>query len=461
MDRANPDCQEVLRSIPSLDSFSRRERLASLPRSVVLRESRKFLDSVRSQALEGRLDGAAIEKLFASKDADERVTEMCETSLARKHRRVINGTGIVLHTGLGRAPLADAACEAILDAGRYSIVEVDAATGERNQRESVVAELLQELTGAAGALVVNNNAAAVNLILTALAKGREAVVSRGQLVEIGGGFRMPDVMAQAGCDMVEVGSTNRTHLRDFETAINSRTALLLIVHTSNFRVEGFTAMPTRRELVELGRLHGLQVVDDLGSGLLYADPIPGLEHEPRISEPVADEIGLTCFSGDKLLGGPQCGILVGDAELVAAARANPLYRAFRCDKLTLAGLEATLRIYRDGDPATEIPTLASLLCQEDELRVRAEDLASRLETFHPQVMASESFAGSGANPARPLPSFAVSLPGGERVAAALRGGPEEPVFTRILNDRVLLDMRTLQAEDLEEVANLVIRKLGS
>lgn len=458
--KPNPSGGEATRRIPSLDAFTRLPALAATPRPVLLRVARAVLDDVRARALNGELDVVAVDALLRDGVLVRDVLRRSEAELSMCHARVINATGVVLHTGLGRAPLADAAIAALTAAARYAVVEVDRTSGERNQRETAVAALLRDLLGVGGALVVNNNAAAVNLMLRALAEGREVVVSRGEQVEIGGGFRMPDVMREAGCHMVEVGATNRTHLRDFAGAIGDRTAMLLKIHPSNFRMIGFVGMPSLAELVELGhRSPGVLVAEDLGSGLLWQRPIPGLEDEPRVHDSVASGADLVLFSGDKLLGGPQCGILVGDAAVVARCRAHPLYRAFRCDKLTLAALEATLRIYRDGSPLDEVPALRALSATADELRAHAVDLRAKLPGVDAEVVATESFAGSGANPARPLPSFAVALPGGEATCMRLRTGPGASVFARIDSNRTLLDLRSLVGEDLDEVAALVRGRL--
>jgi len=452
---------EALRRIPSLDAFLRRDGLGALPRPLVLRTSRLYLAELRERVRGGQIPAAELDAFFASAEPVAEVVRRCERARELWHRRVINATGIVLHTGIGRAPLARAASEAAMQASGYAVVEVDPASGARNQREQAVAELLTELCGVTGALVVNNNAAATTLVLAAVAAGREVVVSRGQLVEIGGGFRMPDVMAQAGCRMVEVGTTNRTHLADYRRALGEATAAIAIVHPSNFRVVGFTATPDRAELVELARSHDVALIEDLGSGFLVRQPIAGLESEPHVADVVAAGGDLTCFSGDKLLGGPQCGIIVGDRSLVARVRSHPLYRAIRCDKLTLSSLEATLRIYRDGDPLAEIPTLHMLVATEAHLRVRAEALAEMLGPIGATVVASEAFAGSGANPARPLASAAVAIDGGDDVAAALRRPSTLPsIIARLDNNRVLLDLRTLEIEDLDEVAEIVRARLS-
>lgn len=462
MDTRTRNAGEALRKIPSLDAFLRRDGLAEVPRPLLARTGRAFLDEVRGRVRDGELSAGDVTALFDGDAAEREVLARCARAGSLHHRRVFNATGIVLHTGIGRAPLAEAAREAMAQAAGYSIVELDPDSGERNQREVAVSQLMVDITGAGGAIVVNNNAAAVTLALAALARGREAVVSRGQLVEIGGGFRMPDVMAQAGCHMVEVGTTNRTHLADFERAIGEQTSVLLLVHPSNFRVLGFTGMPSRAELVQLARQHDLAVIDDLGSGLMVPAGVPGLEAEPRVLEAVEDGTHLVCFSGDKLLGGPQAGILVGDREVVAKVRRHPLYRALRCDKITLAGLEATLRIYRDGDPIREIPTLRAIAASPEHLRAQAERLQSALGELAARIAPSESFAGSGANPARALPSFAVAMKGGDGMAAALRKPGDEPaVFARIEKDEVLLDLRTLDLEDLDEVARVVRARLAT
>ncbi len=460
-----PDPNTVLRRIPSLDAFLRRDRFHKLPRPLVQRVSRAFLEEVRTKVLGGDIDVPQVDALFGSTRAEGEVVARCESAQARCHRRVFNATGIVLHTGIGRAPMAEAAREALADAAGYAIVEVDPVSGKRNQREETVAALMRGLVGVSGALVVNNNAAATVLCLTAMAKGREVVISRGELVEIGGGFRMPDVMQQAGCKMVDVGTTNRTHLQDYEQAITEATAALLKVHTSNFRVEGFHSTPSLCELSDLAHDRGLLGLEDLGSGLLWEGPIAGLEEEPRVRQSVASGADLVWFSGDKLLGGPQCGIIVGDRERVAQVRAHSLYRTFRCDKTVLAALEATLNIYRDGDPLTEIPTLRALAATPAQLRARAEELLSHLPQDAPgcrgaEIIESQSFAGSGANPARPLPSCAVALPGGEAVCDQLRFGSGTPIFAHIQKNRVLLDLRSLDGEDLQAVGGLVCDRLA-
>ncbi len=461
MDRTNPELSDALRRIPSVDSLLRREGLSALPKAAAIRESRAYLESIRRAVLSDEMGAEEIEGLFASKKPEQQVRSRCESAGRLHHRRVINGTGIVLHTGLGRAPLALAARQAAFDAGGYSIVELDPDSGLRNQREERIQDLFCSLSGAGAALVINNNAAMVNLVLRALTEGREVIVSRGELVEIGGGFRMPDVMEQAGCQMVEVGTTNRTHLRDFQRAINENTGMLLKIHPSNFRIEGFSKAVELKALAALGADQKVLVFEDLGSGLMIKEPLPGLEDEATVPESLQTGVPLLSFSGDKLLGGPQCGILLGDRELVARVRAHPLYRAFRCDKLTLAALEATLQIYHNSDPLQEIPCLRAIVRPLAQLEQAARALVEELGRSDCRVVASESFVGSGANPARPLASFAVAFQGGEDLARRLRGGSEVGIFSRIADGNVLLDMRTLMDEDQAELSDLITARLST
>jgi L-seryl-tRNA(Ser) seleniumtransferase len=450
----------ALRLLPSVDQIVRDERLATLPRLLLVREARAWLDELRAQVASGALDAAGVTPLARPDAYVAGLRQRCAAAQRQRHQRVINATGIVLHTGIGRAPLARAAVAAIVQAAGYAIVEVDPDSGERDQREVAVAKLLGDLTGAGGALVVNNNAAATTLMLTALCAEREVVISRGELVEIGGGFRVPDVMRRAGCTMVEVGTTNRTHDRDFTAATTEHTVAWLKVHPSNFRIEGFTGVPSVADLARLAAgpelaAKGLLVLDDLGSGLLLDAPLPGLADEPKVKDSLAAGAHVTCFSGDKLLGGPQCGILVGRADLIARCRAHPLYRALRCDKLALAALEATLFLYRDGEPLRTVPTLRMLSALPAELRARSEQLAGLLQDLGAQVTASDSFAGAGANPARALPSFAVALRGSDAESQRLRAARPFAVFARVANGQLLLDARTLLEEDLTTFADTV------
>jgi L-seryl-tRNA(Ser) seleniumtransferase len=377
-------------------------------------------------------------------------------------RPVVNATGVVVHTNLGRSPLSEETVEAMRAAAAYGTLEFDLATGERGDRHVHAEAALCRLTGAEAAAVVNNNAAAVMLALAALGEGRpsgdaptdgppEVIVSRGQLVEIGGGFRVPDVLRRSGCTLVEVGTTNRTYLRDFEAAIGPRTRILLTVHRSNFRQEGFVHEPALAELVELARARDLWVVDDLGSGTLI-DPEPfGLGVEPRVQDRVGAGADLVCFSGDKLLGGPQAGILAGRREAVRRAKRHPLMRALRIDKATFAGLSATLAHHERGEATTRIPVWRAIAMRPAELQERALRWRADLGEAGAgaDVLASTSAVGGGSLPGVTLPTFVLALPPGDpdvQLARLRRADP--PVIGRIEDDRVVLDPRTvLPGED--------------
>jgi L-seryl-tRNA(Ser) seleniumtransferase len=368
-------------------------------------------------------------------------------------RRVINASGTILHTNLGRAPLADAARAAIEDvASGYSNLEYDLESGTRGSRYTHCVALLRQLTGAEDALVVNNNAGALVLALNTLAAGREAVLSRGELVEIGGSFRIADIMARSGVRLVEVGATNRTHLGDYRAALSPDTAVLLKVHRANFRITGFTAEVEVAALAPVAREAGATLVHDLGSGLLLSAASLGLPPEPTATEALAAGADLVTLSGDKLLGGPQAGILLGSTALISACRANPLCRALRVDKLTLAALGATLELYLDPERArAEIPVLRMLLTPGEELAARAARLAGALrgEGLFAEVEPGESAVGGGACPDHVLPSAHVVLrpPGGATsVAARLRAG-EPAVIVRVQDDALRIDPRTLTAAD--------------
>ncbi len=376
-------------------------------------------------------------------DLVERV--LAELASARRPalRRVLNATGVIVHTNLGRAPLPAAALERVAAVGAgYSNLEYDLAEGVRGSRQDHLAALLRRLTGAEAALVVNNNAAAVLLALAALAEGREVLVSRGELIEIGDGFRIPDVLLRSGARLVEVGTTNRTRAADYERAIGSETALLLRVHQSNFRVVGFTEQPRVAELAAVAARHGLPLVDDLGSGALVE-----AEGEPTPMASLAAGADLVCFSGDKLLGGPQAGIVVGRADLVERLRRHPLQRALRADKLSLAALEGTLALYLDRPE--EIPVLRMLREPADAVRARAERLALAVAG---EVEETVARVGGGALPLAELPSFACAVE--EELAAALRVG-EPPVVAVVRDGRTLLDCRTLSDGEAAEVAEAV------
>jgi L-seryl-tRNA(Ser) seleniumtransferase len=424
------------------------------PRPIAVAAARRAIDEERAAVLAGEgPDRARLQNRAANL-----VTQMSQLSL----RRVINATGVIVHTNLGRAPLSEAARQAIMATAQgYSNLELDLARGERGSRQDHVEHLLRELTGAEDALAVNNGAAAVLLAVAALAgPGTDVVVSRGQLVEIGGGFRIPEVIAQSGAKLLEVGTTNRTRLADYRLAIESadpRPAAVLRVHQSNFRALGFVEDVPVGELTTLG----IPVIDDVGSGVLADSALwPALGDEPSITESVAAGTSLVCCSGDKLLGGPQTGLIVGSREAVAKARRHPLARAMRIDKLSLAALEATLRLYRDPERAREeIPVLAMLAASAGQLSDRAAELASRIGAGAEPTPCSGK-VGGGALPLLELPGFAVALSGDPvAIATRLREG-EPPVICRVHDGRALLDVRTVDPGELDTLARAAQAALG-
>jgi L-seryl-tRNA(Ser) seleniumtransferase len=419
-----------LRDLPSVDELTR-----DVDDPLAVDAARTVLERAREEIRAGAEPG----------DLARRLHGELRALRAPSLRRVLNATGVLVHTNLGRAPLAAEALAQVVETARgYSNLELDLSSGSRGSRQDHLASLLRRLTGAEAALVVNNNAAAMLLALAALAEGREVIVSRGELIEIGDGFRIPDVLARSGARLVEVGTTNRTRARDYERAIGSDTALLLRVHQSNFRVVGFAEQPRVEELAAIAARHGLPLVDDLGSGVL--DPIPG---EPTVRESPAD---LVCFSGDKLLGGPQAGIVVGRAELVERLRRHPLQRALRADKLSLAALEGTLRLYLDAPE--RIPVLRMLRQDATTVRLRAEQLASLTGGTVEETVGR---VGGGALPLAELPSFACALD--ESLAAPLRGG-DPPVLGIVRDGKLLLDCLALTDDDVDSVARAV-RQAGT
>ncbi|MDF2439731.1 MAG: L-seryl-tRNA(Ser) seleniumtransferase [Abditibacteriota bacterium] len=385
-------------------------------------------------------------------------------------RRVINGTGIVIHTGLGRARLSRAATEAArMAAMEACALEVDLESGERGHRDAALATLLREITGCEDATVCNNCAAATLLSLSTLAAGKEAICARGELVEIGGGFRMPDVMRQSGAILREVGSTNKTRLADYEEALGEATGVLLKVHPSNFRIVGFSEAVELPELVQLGSAHGVAVMEDLGSGVLLDLSRWGLPGEPTVQERVRSGADVICFSGDKLLGGPQCGIIVGKRESIARIRSNPLMRAVRCDKMTLAALHATLIAYRDNSDdfalaRQEIPTLRAITEAPENVKARAGRLARRLRGIPAtiKVLSSQAQAGAGALPTQTLPSWAVVLQPHsltiDEFARRLRASTPS-VWGRVHNGALWLDIRTISDEEVAACAEALAQIL--
>ncbi len=464
------DRQQSLQAIPKVDeclaALDQDRDLPGIPGTVIKAAVREVLAEVRQAILGGEPVAPAALRIGALLPRfHSRIRQMQRPRL----RRIINGTGVIIHTNLGRSVLPSSAMEAIFEAGmHYSNLEFDLETGRRGSRYSLVEELLCELTGAESALVVNNNAAAVLIVLETLARGREVIVSRGQLVEIGGSFRIPDVMARSGARLVEVGATNRTHLRDYENAIGEETGLLLKVHCSNYRIIGFTSEVANEDLVALGRKRGLPVMEDLGSGCFVDLSRFGLMKEPTVQEVVASGVDVVTFSGDKLLGGPQAGIILGSRNLVDRIKKNPLNRAMRIDKFTLAGLESILRLYRDPEKVTEtIPTLAMIAVPVATVDRRARRLLRRLRRSVGDgcsLTLADTMArvGGGAMPEQNLPSRAVALtPAGfsvNRLEELLRH-EEIPVIGRIEEERFLIDMRTVADDEVAVLADTLTRVL--
>lgn len=443
------------RALPSVNSLLDREAVRALletaPRQVVTDAVRTAIETARQAPENAPADDAA---WVAAVRAE------VERAQRPSLRPVLNGTGVVLHTNLGRAPLADAALDAIRTvAAGYSTLEYDLEHGKRGSRYVHCAALLRELTGAEDALVVNNNAAAVVLALNSLAEGREVVVSRGELVEIGGSFRIPDIMAKSGARLAEVGTTNRTHLDDYGDALRADTAAIVKVHRGNFAMEGFVAEVSARDLASLARARGVPLIHDLGSGLLLSLEAHGLSGEPTAAEAIRAGADVLTMSGDKLLGGPQAGIILGTRDAVAAIARNPLTRSYRVDKLTLAALEATLALYREPETAMRaIPVLAQLTCPVSLLRSRAERVRAALRSPASAVEIIESTAnvGGGAFPAARIPSLALELSGDAALLERRLRAGDPPVVARVADGRVLIDLRTILPR--EDAA--LIRALG-
>jgi L-seryl-tRNA(Ser) seleniumtransferase len=426
-----------LRELPSVDALLRGPGGAAL---VAEHGHPATVEALRGALAAARRDGSARSTSQLVDDARRRLER--PPSL----RRVLNATGVIVHTNLGRAPLAAAAVDRVAEvAGGYSTLEYDLAEGRRGSRHDHLSPLLAQLTGAEAGLAVNNNAAAVLLCLAATSAGGEVLISRGQLIEIGDGFRIPDILAQSGAGLIEVGTTNRTHLRDYEQALSERTRGILRVHQSNFRMVGFADQPSLSDLATLKR-PGVTLIDDLGSGALLQ--IPDMLDEPTARSSIEAGADLVCFSGDKLLGGPQAGIVVGTAEAIGRVKRHPLARAMRIDKLSLAALEATLELYRNPSAAlAQLPVLRIAAEPTERVRDRAERLARRLGG---DVVGTTARVGGGALPLLEIESYACALDGGEPAAAMLRAA-EPPVVARVQEGRVLLDCRTLADDEIDLV----------
>jgi L-seryl-tRNA(Ser) seleniumtransferase len=443
------------RVIPSIDELRRRPAVHALEAKF---GATATIDALRSAAGDVRRaitqgDANLTDEPAAIARIEAAAAQLLDSAFVHSLEPVINASGVIIHTNLGRAPLAASAIERVATiAAGYASLEYDLDRGSRGRRDVHAEQLLRRLTGAEAAVVVNNNAAATLLLLAALAAGREVIVSRGELVEIGGGFRVPDVMAQSGAVLREVGTTNKTRASDYAAAVNERTALILRIHPSNFRIEGFTARPSLSEIVAVGRAVGIPVAEDLGSGLLRHDERPALADEPSADETIAAGVDVCCFSGDKLLGGPQAGIIAGRAAMIDRIRVHPLMRALRVDKMTYAALEATLVEYAAGRARTAVPVQRMLAMTAEDVRARAAALAAAINRrpgWHAELVEGSSAIGGGSAPGIELPTSLVSLTADGRSPDALeeqlrRGRPI--VIARIERDRLLLDLRTVMPD---------------
>jgi L-seryl-tRNA(Ser) seleniumtransferase len=464
----------LLRALPSVDAVLKTDVARRLKQEIgagkLTSLARRVTDEIRKELLANSLGVSANkegENGFRDQlmnEAERRLIDLHGSQKATGLARVINATGVILHTNLGRAPLSEAACQAMIAAAGYCTLEYDTATGERGRRGARAEDLLADLTGAEATLVVNNCAAAALLVLSTFARDGETIVSRGELVEIGGDFRVPDVMAQSGTQMIEVGTTNRTRLSDYRKAISENTRLVMRVHTSNYRIVGFTKTPAVNELAELAHATGLLLYEDAGSGALIDLNEFGIEGEPVIRQSIEAGVDVVSFSGDKLLGGPQAGLVVGRAQLIERMRSNPLYRALRADKLRIAALEATLEAYGREE---RVPTHNLIAMSADEIGKRAKKLIGRFNKrstiIKLETINGESAVGGGSAPTSPLPTILISIAdapfSANQIEAALRKW-RPPIIVRIVNDRVVIDLRTV-AENEEAQLEQALESLGA
>ncbi len=464
--------QRLLRLLPGVDrmlEIIKSDRFfQEIPRAVVTRSVRNVIEELRTAVL-NRSEETNAEELM-DENVIQKIKAAVSAAMSVNLAPLINATGVVVHTNLGRSLLASEAIDHLhAVAGRYSNLEFDLSTGKRGSRYRIVEDILCEITGSPAAMVVNNNAAAVLLCLDTLATGREVVVSRGELVEIGGAFRIPDVMSRSGAILKEVGTTNRTHLKDYVQAIQDNTGLLLKVHTSNYRVMGFTASVSLGDLVTLGRQYGVPVMEDLGSGTFIDFSRYGMSREPTVQESVASGADVVTFSGDKLLGGPQAGIILGSKAILDVIKQNPLTRALRIDKLTLAALETTVRLYRDPEKAVKtIPTLQMLTMPLQDIQSRADRLYALLSALAESRLtitrhALSSRAGGGSLPLLEIPTVCVGIQVTGMSVNSLETffrKQSPPVIARIENDILLMDMRTVKDDELSEIREAVVRFLN-
>lgn len=461
------DKNKLLRNIPAVDEIMKNQEVIELfeefPREMVLNAVKMILDERRKKILNsGSSDQTNPDrvKMVNKDEIIQKIDLMKELSL----KRVINATGIIIHTNIGRAPLSEEAVNAVIEAAKYySNLEFDISTGKRGKRYTHVKSLLQDITGAESGIVVNNNAAAVFLCLSTFAKGYEVIISRGELIEIGGSFRIPEIMEQSGAKLVEVGSTNRTHIEDYKNAITEKTKMILKVHTSNYRVVGFTSEVGLDDLNKLAKDYNLPLLLDMGSGNFMPAEELGLKDEPTVQDEVLSGADIVTFSGDKLLGGPQAGIIVGKNKYIDRIAKSPLNRALRVDKLTLAALEATLKAYVLSDEAkADIPVIKMLKMSEEELKNRADHVVrtikNKCSVFKLSVCKDSSQVGGGAYPLHDIPTYVVSLdstPLSVNKFESLLRSLKTPVIARIKNDRVLFDMRTLLDDEVEILPDLI------
>ncbi|MBV9617283.1 MAG: L-seryl-tRNA(Sec) selenium transferase [Ktedonobacteraceae bacterium] len=458
-----PD-ENQLRQLPSVDELLK----TSIGQYLINQFSRNLaVQAIRASLAQARIDILAGAPCPSSADLLTQAERILQKGQQSHLHSVINATGVIINTNLGRAPLSMEALQAVQAvSGGYSNLEYDIAVGERGSRQVHTEALLRELTGAEAAIVTNNNAAAVLLSLSTLASGREVIISRGQLVEIGGGFRVPDVMRQSGCSLVEVGTTNRTRIEDYAAVLSERTALLLSVHPSNFLITGFTESTPLKTLAELAHKKGLLVMEDLGSGCLLNSEQYGLAHEPTPQERIAEGADVVCFSGDKLLGGPQAGIIVGKAEIIARIGRHPLMRAVRIDKMTLAALEATLRHYQRGQATTHIPVWRMIAAPPEKIASRAAHWVAELKSHGiiARTQHGTSTIGGGSLPGETLPTTLLALDAVhvplplDELAKRLRMR-SVPIIVRILRDTLLLDPRTVLEEQDGEVVQALVSEL--
>jgi L-seryl-tRNA(Ser) seleniumtransferase len=462
----NKNVEKILQTLPKmdtlLDSKEAEYLISKYTRERVRFAIQNVLDQIRSSILSQlKSESGIISDSATNVESDfwQNFEKLIDLNLAPILKKVINGTGIILHTNLGRAPLAAPALEAIQNiASGYSNLEFDLGTGKRGSRYAHVEDVLIELTGAESALVVNNNAAAVMLVVNTLAKDGEVVTSRGELIEIGGSFRIPDVVERSEAELVEVGATNKTRVDDFRKAISENTKILLKVHPSNYRVVGFTGAATREELVELAKEKGLLVVEDLGSGSLVSLEEYGLTPEPTVQEVLRSGVDLVTFSGDKLLGGPQAGLILGNKNLIDQLKSNPLLRALRMDKLTLAALDATLRMYYNPETLTQKNPIHQMLHKSlYEVKLFADKINAGLNEIaliKSEIIEGQSFAGGGSMPGDEIPSIVLAITSDNQTAQQLQNGLFEqtvPVIGRIHREQFLLDARTIQEDEFDHV----------